>query len=308
MIAAACNFNQLIRDFIDVSKDGYAIFCPDDKLLFANYVFLDAFCATQEFTEYWTFDQLVTHAYKIKRGVNIETERLEDWLSYVHSVRRKRAFRIFEVDLVDGRWMLFSEQLLESGELLVQIKDISKQKLTEITLKDSVTKLKKLALTDSLTNLANRRAFVDAVETELARCQRNDLSATMLVIDLDYFKKINDTYGHLAGDEVLVHTAQILRRATRQYDIIGRLGGEEFAVFMTDTDASSSFEIAERIRQTIQATPTTVDDIPVAVTTSIGISIQTSPSTFENLFNDADEALYHAKSLGRNQTVASNKI
>lgn len=308
MIAAACNFNQLIRDFIDVSKDGYAIFCPDDKLLFANYVFLDAFCATQESTEYWTFDQLVTHAYKIKRGVNIETERLEDWLSYVHSVRRKRAFRIFEVDLVDGRWMLFSEQLLESGELLVQIKDISKQKLTEITLKDSVTKLKKLALTDSLTNLANRRAFVDAVETELARCQRNDLSATMLVIDLDYFKKINDTYGHLAGDEVLVHTAQILRRATRQYDIIGRLGGEEFAVFMTDTDASSSFEIAERIRQTIQATPTTVDDIPVAVTTSIGISIQTSPSTFENLFNDADEALYHAKSLGRNQTVASNEI
>lgn len=308
MIAAACNFNQLIRDFIDVSKDGYAIFCPDDKLLFANYVFLDAFCATQESTEYWTFDQLVTHAYKIKRGVNIETERLEDWLSYVHSVRRKRAFRIFEVDLVDGRWMLFSEQLLESGELLVQIKDISKQKLTEITLKDSVTKLKKLALTDSLTNLANRRAFVDAVETELARCQRNDLSATMLVIDLDYFKKINDTYGHLAGDEVLVHTAQILRRATRQYDIIGRLGGEEFAVFMTDTDASSSFEIAERIRQTIQATPTTVDDIPVAVTTSIGISIQTSPFTFKNLFNDADEALYHAKSLGRNQTVASNKI
>jgi len=308
VIAAACNFNQLIRDFIDVSKDGYAIFCPDDKLLFANYVFLDAFCATQESTEYWTFDQLVTHAYKIKRGVNIETERLEDWLSYVHSVRRKRAFRIFEVDLVDGRWMLFSEQLLESGELLVQIKDISKQKLTEITLKDSVTKLKKLALTDSLTNLANRRAFVDAVETELARCQRNDLSATMLVIDLDYFKKINDTYGHLAGDEVLVHTAQILRRATRQYDIIGRLGGEEFAVFMTDTDASSSFEIAERIRQTIQATPTTVDDIPVAVTTSIGISIQTSPFTFKNLFNDADEALYHAKSLGRNQTVASNKI
>jgi len=308
VIAAACNFNQLIRDFIDVSKDGYAIFCPDDKLLFANYVFLDAFCATQESTEYWTFDQLVTHAYKIKRGVNIETERLEDWLSYVHSVRRKRAFRIFEVDLVDGRWMLFSEQLLESGELLVQIKDISKQKLTEITLKDSVTKLKKLALTDSLTNLANRRAFVDAVETELARCQRNDLSATMLVIDLDYFKKINDTYGHLAGDEVLVHTAQILRRATRQYDIIGRLGGEEFAVFMTDTDASSSFEIAERIRQTIQATPTTVDDTPVAVTTSIGISIQTSPFTFKNLFNDADEALYHAKSLGRNQTVASNKI
>lgn len=307
MIAAACNFNQLIRGFIDVSKDGYAIFCPDDKLLFANYVFLDAFCATQEFTEYWTFDQLVTHAYKIKRGVNIETEHLDDWLSYVHSVRRKRPFRIFEVDLVDGRWMLFSEQLLESGELLVQIKDISKQKLTEITLKDSVTKLRKLALTDSLTQLANRRAFVDAVETELARCQRNGLSATMLVIDLDYFKTINDTYGHLAGDEVLVHTAQILRRATRQYDIIGRLGGEEFAVFMADTDASIACEVAERIRQTIQATPTIVESIPIEVTTSIGISVQTPPSTFENLFDDADEALYQAKAQGRNQTVASDK-
>lgn len=307
MIAAACNFNQLIRSFIDVSKDGYAIFCPDDKLLFANYVFLDVFCATNQSTEYWTFDQLVTHAYNIKRGVNIETEHIEEWLNYVHSVRRKRPFRIFEVDLVDGRWMLFSEQLLESGELLVQIKDISKQKLTEITLKDSVTKLKKLALTDSLTHLANRRAFVDAVETELARCLRNALSATMLVIDLDYFKTINDTYGHLAGDAVLIHTAQILRRATRQYDIIGRLGGEEFAVFMADTDDSIACEVAERIRQTIQATPTIVDNIPIAVTTSIGISIQTSPSTFENLFNDADEALYQAKAQGRNQTVASDK-
>lgn len=303
MIAAACNFNKLIHNFIDVSKDGYAIFCPDDKLLFANYVFLDVFCATNESTEYWTFDQLVTHAYKIKHGVNIETENIEDWLSYVHSVRRKRPFRIFEVDLVDGRWMLFSEQLLESGELLVQIKDISKQKLTEITLKDSVTKLRKLALTDSLTQLANRRAFVDAVETELARCQRNGLSATMLVIDLDYFKKINDTYGHLAGDQVLIHTAQILRSTIRQYDIVGRLGGEEFAVFMSDASVQTTREVAERIRQTIQATPTMVDNVPVAVTTSIGISIHTSPSTFESLFNDADEALYQGKSMGRNQTV-----
>ena len=191
--------------------------------------------------------------------------------------------------------------------MLVQIKDISKQKLTEITLKDSVTKLRKLALTDSLTQLANRRAFVDAVETELARCQRNGLSATMLVIDLDYFKTINDTYGHLAGDEVLVHTAQILRRATRQYDIIGRLGGEEFAGFMADTDASIACEVAERIRQTIQATPTIVESIPIEVTTSIGISVQTPPSTFENLFDDADEALYQAKAQGRNQTVASDK-
>lgn len=307
MIAAACNFNQLIRDFIDVSKDGYAIFCPDDKLLFANYVFLDVFCATNESTEYWTFDQLVTHAFKVKRGVNIETEHIEEWLSYVHSVRRKRPFRIFEVDLVDGRWMLFSEQLLESGELLVQIKDISMQKLTEITLKDSVTKLKKLALTDSLTQLANRRAFVDAVETELARSQRNGLSATMLVIDLDYFKKINDTYGHLAGDQVLIHTAHILRSATRQYDIAGRLGGEEFAVFMSDASMQTAHEVAERIRQTIQSTPTMADNYSIAVTTSIGISIQTPPSSFESLFNEADEALYQAKSMGRNQTVLFDK-
>ncbi len=306
MISSACNFNKLIQAFIETSKDGYAIFCPDDKLLYANYVFLDIFCATQSQTEYWSFEQLVRHAYKKKHGINIETDHIESWLEYVRTVRRKRPHRMFEVDLVNGRWMLFSEQLLESGEMLVQAKDISKQKVTENTLQRSVVQLKKLALTDELTQLANRRSFVDAVETELARVQRNQLSATMLVIDLDHFKRINDTYGHLAGDSVLSHTADVLRKSTRQYDIVGRLGGEEFAVFMSEANINTAFDVAERIRKTLAQSYTECDGHKINVTASIGICSRQEPDSFESLFTEADEALYQAKSNGRNCTMVFN--
>ncbi|BCO18650.1 GGDEF domain-containing protein [Alteromonas sp. KC3] len=308
MIAPGCNFNQLIQTFIESSKDGYAIFCPDDKLLYANYVFLDIFCATNCKVEYWSFEQLVRHAYDQKRGINIETDHIESWLEYVRSVRRKRPHRMFEVDLVNGRWMLFSEHLLDSGELLLQAKDISKQKVTESTLQRSLVQLKKLALTDELTQLANRRSFVDAVETELARVQRNQASATMLVIDLDHFKRINDTYGHLAGDHVLKHTAAILRQSTRQYDIVGRLGGEEFAVFMSEADLNVAYEVAERIRSSLAQSVTEVDGNSISVTASIGICTKLKPDSFETLFTDADEALYKAKSDGRNRIAVFNTL
>lgn len=308
MISSACNFNHLIQSFIETSKDGYAIFCPDDKLLYANYVFLDIFCATNDSVEYWSFEQLVRHAYKQKRGINIETDHIESWLDYVRTVRRKRAHRMFEVDLVNGRWMLFSEQLLESGEMLVQAKDISKQKVTESTLQRSLVQLKKLALTDELTQLANRRSFVDAVETELSRVQRNHMSATMLVIDLDHFKRINDTYGHLAGDRVLTDTAAVLRKSTRQYDIVGRLGGEEFAVFMSEACFNIALDVAERIRETLAQSVTVVDGNAISVTASIGISSRLEPDSFESLFTEADEALYKAKSSGRNCIAVYNDL
>lgn len=163
------SFNNLLK----LVKTAMRFFCPDDKLLFANYTFLDIFCLANQSPEFWSFEELVRHAYVQLRGVNIETDSIDDWLKYVHNVRRQRPYRIFEVDMVDGRWMLFSEQLLPSGELLVQTKDFTRQKVTESSREKSVYKLNKLALTDELTQLANRRAFVTSVESELARCQIN---------------------------------------------------------------------------------------------------------------------------------------
>jgi diguanylate cyclase (GGDEF)-like protein len=293
--------NNLLYQFIESSKDGYAIFDHDDKLIYSNYVFRDIFCL-QEFTsQHVDFENMVQNAYQQKRGINIDTDNIDDWLKYVNTVRRKRDFRIFEVDLVDGRWMLFSEQLLPSGELLIQTKDITGQKIVESELQDSVVNLHKLALTDELTQIANRRCFVQSVENELSRCMRNPGSVTMLLIDLDHFKKVNDTYGHPAGDKALKHVAETLKTALRQYDILGRMGGEEFAIFLGANKVETAAKIAKRILKDIATSPISYDQQLINISASIGMTSRDCTVSFEQLYLEADEALYQAKQKGRNR-------
>lgn len=300
----ACGITaDLFNQFIHSSKDGYGIFDKDDRLIFSNYTFRDIFCLENHPGLTCDFEHLVKHAFMHKRGINIEAENIEDWLAYVSTVRRKREFRTFEVDLVDGRWMLFSEQMLPSGELLVQTKDITRQKVVESKLKDSVNQLHKLALTDELTQLANRRCFVDSVESELSRCKRSESQVTMMVIDLDFFKIVNDTYGHHAGDAALVHCADVLKEALRQYDIVGRIGGEEFAIFLGNTDIHIAQVIAERIRSMLENSPLNYQGKAIVVTASIGLASRECTVSFEELYTEADEALYAAKAKGRNRVA-----
>jgi len=292
--------SKLLMSFIKDSKDGYAIFDQNDILIFANYVYKDIFCIQQCEEAQCTFDSTIRHAFTQKRGVNIEAENIEDWLAYVDSARRKRQFRLFEVDLVDGRWLLFSEQLLPTGELLVQTKDITRQKVSELQLQNSVNTLNKLALTDELTQIANRRSFVSSVKSELSRSQRIQKEVTFLIIDLDHFKLVNDKYGHPAGDLVLIHVAKLLKHAIRQYDIVGRIGGEEFAVFLGSTANQKSYNIAERFRGKLATTPIRYSGEAIYVTASIGMVTYHEQVSFEQLYADADEALYQAKASGRN--------
>lgn len=293
--------NNLLYQFIETSKDGYAIFDNNDELIYSNYVFRDIFCLQEFSSQHIDFETMIKNAYQQKRGINIDTDDIDSWLKYVDTVRRKRDFRIFEVDLVDGRWMLFSEQLLPSGELLVQTKDISRQKIIESELQDSVHNLHKLALTDELTQIANRRCFVESVENELSRCMRNPGSVTMLLIDLDHFKKVNDTYGHPAGDKVLKHVAEILKKSLRQYDILGRMGGEEFAIFLGANEVETTTKIARRILADIGASPISYEQQLINITASIGMTTKDCTASFEQLYLEADETLYQAKNNGRNR-------
>lgn len=297
---------QLFEDFICSSRDGYAIFSKEDVLLYANQAFADIFCLKGEQQGKVHFTDMVKVAFEEKRGINIESDDLNAWLTYVESVRRQREFRIFEVDLVDGRWMLFSEQILETGEMLVQTKDITSQKVIEDQLKSSIDELSQLALTDELTQLANRRSFVDSATKELARCQRKCEPSTMMLIDLDRFKSINDTYGHFSGDTVLKSIASTLIRTLREYDIIGRLGGEEFAIYLGQTDAELAKVVAERLRANIENTPVHCSGNVIHLTASIGCAVQMANSTFESLYTQADEALYRAKKQGRNRIEFAN--
>lgn len=164
------------------------------------------------------------------------------------------------------------------------------------------TALRELATTDELTGIANRRQFLALAEAELARVQRFDQPAALLMLDLDYFKSINDTHGHAAGDALLVDFSTTVRDALRQVDCVGRLGGEEFAVLLTGCEVVDARMFAERLRQLVAERKLSYDGQDIAVTVSIGIaSMRRADISPQGVLERADAALYRAKAAGRNR-------
>lgn len=167
--------------------------------------------------------------------------------------------------------------------------------------------LRHLAAHDPLTGAFNRRAFVDAAVRERARASRSGLGLSVLLLDLDRFKMVNDTHGHGAGDGVLVHFVQLLNQMLRTSDILGRTGGEEFAVLLPQTDRAAAMAIAERLRAAVEATPAPHVPHPIAVTVSIGVAeVAPGEDGIDGALNRADRALYRAKDLGRNRVAGSD--
>lgn len=163
------------------------------------------------------------------------------------------------------------------------------------------TELWELATTDGLTGFLNRRHFMARLENEFARVQRNNHRVAVLMLDLDHFKQINDGYGHPTGDAMLQHFAGIIRAELRKIDVVGRIGGEEFAIFMPETDAEPAIIIAERLRHVLADTPLVIDKHTISITVSIGIALMHADSgTADCVLTKADKALYTAKENGRN--------
>lgn len=167
--------------------------------------------------------------------------------------------------------------------------------------------LARLARTDSLTDLANRRHFTELVEKELSRSQRYGGELSLLMVDIDYFKRINDTHGHGAGDEVLQQLAELFRLELRNIDIVGRLGGEEFAIVLAQTDGEQAAEVAERLRATIEQHGVLLScGVLLHYTVSLGVTtLSGADDTVERLLKRADDALYAAKHDGRNTVRTS---
>ena len=160
-----------------------------------------------------------------------------------------------------------------------------------------------LAAQDALTGVANRRALMLALERELARATRQHTPLALLMIDIDHFKRVNDHYGHLAGDQVLRHVVGVVRQRLRAHDVLGRYGGEEFLLLLPNTDLPGAQQLAQQLCQAVQATPCDWSGQSIAVTASVGISgmgvgVQVS---WDTLLQSADQALYRAKDKGRNR-------
>lgn len=179
------------------------------------------------------------------------------------------------------------------------LRDISERKRTE-------EELRRLATTDPLTGVANRRHFLEVAAGELTRHRRYRRPAALLMLDIDFFKVINDGLGHAAGDAVLVRFAEVCHEGLRQNDLIGRLGGEEFAILLPETDVNGALEVAERLRHSLAATPVSVGSGVARFTVSVGVAAcHPDDDSIEATLVRADRALYAAKHGGRNRVCAA---
>lgn len=163
--------------------------------------------------------------------------------------------------------------------------------------------LERMAMYDELTGVLNRRGMMDRLSQEMLRSRRYGSPLGLLMIDLDHFKQVNDTYGHLAGDKVLSIAAGVIEGNSRPSDILGRYGGEEFCLILNETHTHEAMELAERLRRCLEKTRHTIDNKnSITVTCSIGVASFTDDIPNEQAFIDAaDRALYQAKENGRNQ-------
>lgn len=193
-------------------------------------------------------------------------------------------------------------------EFLARVRAHQKLAQTISALEESRRFLREQANTDSLTRLPNRRNFFQAATYSLAQMQRRTLDFSVIMLDIDYFKKINDTYGHQAGDYILVEMAKVLSDGMREDDLLARIGGEEFVVASPYTNRLAAIVLAERLRKAVESTEFTYQGNRIPVTISLGLAAMSkNEESVDALLAVADARLYLAKQKGRNRICASDK-
>jgi diguanylate cyclase (GGDEF)-like protein len=223
--------------------------------------------------------------------------------------------KIFEID--PGQMKPYSQMLQEANDelgklnlsyeqLVLELKE-SKEKSEKFAneLRKANIKLEDLAFRDGLTNLYNHRYFQEILGKEMARAKRYNHSLSLVMFDIDFFKKVNDSYGHPAGDQVLINLAQAISKAVRPSDIITRYGGEEFAVILPETNQAGLKVFAERLRRCAESITTMSKTVTIKITISCG-GVHFSPHdnvTQQELINIADRGLFLSKKNGRNMVT-----
>jgi diguanylate cyclase (GGDEF)-like protein len=230
-----------------------------------------------------------------QKAIKVASGFLVHSLLYVPLVSKEKALGVLGVDnIADPNPFSETEEFL-----LATLADYATVAIDNAHL---YTQIQQTAITDELTGLYNRRGLFELGRREVERSLRFGRQLPLLMIDIDYFKEVNDTYGHLVGDQVLLVLAQRFRRNVREIDIVGRYGGEEFVILLLENDLPTAQMIAERLRHLVSSIPVHTDHGPVNVTVSMGVTaVAQDVRDLPTLLQRADEALYAAKSSGRNR-------
>lgn len=252
--------------------------------------------------------EMVMLSFALAARINLERNQREQ--------AQKKAFQL-QLDINQERENTITAQQtileLEKQNNVLLEKRVAERteelKKTLDRLSDANGELSRLSLTDSLTGVANRRHFDEVLDNEVKRSRRNQQPLSLILIDIDHFKQLNDHYGHLAGDECLRLFARLLAATiTRTSDLVARYGGEEFAVVLPETNQQAAYAVAEKIRHEIEQTEFTHGQQRILMTASIGVVGYSDHEykTVADLIAAADQALYAAKDNGRNRCVLAD--
>lgn len=298
------NLEAILLEGIDITPNCLGVINSDKEVIYCNQHYASIFGVTKEQAIGKKASDLLRHAWNTKQGVVINTNDFEQWLDNVHKLHSEKNLNQYETDLLDGRWFKMTRINLDSGNIIIMGVDITELKNTQKALEDAHQHIENLVNTDQLTGVHNRRAYNQIAKQECARAIRFNQLLSLLVIDIDYFKAINDNYGHIGGDKILKEFAQTCDKLLRLSDSLSRIGGEEFTAILPMTSQDEARLIAERIRAHIAQHLFYVSQTckGINITISIGCStIVEGDTSMNELFCRADKALYSAKHGGRNK-------
>ena len=280
----------------------FALYDPQDMLRYANAAFEAQFLRGLALPAHFT--DVLRHGGTGGFGVKIDSGDVEAFLRDILPRRRSRPFRAFQTDLVDGGWLWMTETLLPDGWLLSVASDISSLKHAEHTLRAAHESALEASRTDVLTGTPNRRHILELGRAALAQAQQLGQPFTIAVIDLDHFKRINDSEGHHSGDDVLRHFAEHCLRQVRPGDGLGRVGGEEFLLLLPGASWNMGATVVRRLRHTLPPASRQAGG-SLRYTFSTGLAQADAGEDLDTLMQRADRALYAAKQRGRNCSMVN---
>jgi diguanylate cyclase (GGDEF)-like protein len=258
--------------------------------------------AEEDFSLFDTEERVLADAEAMIRQLNDVARGVQILANAYRQSYREQSRLVRLSDRIQHELHTAKQKVSEQAQNLRALNDVL---TSEVDKRVELSKeLLRMATTDSLTGAVSRRQLFELGEYEISRIARTGAPLTALMIDFDHFKKINDTHGHLAGDEVLKHFAGICIRTVRTADVFARYGGEEFVILLPDTTVERAVEVAERLRLAVANEPVRTGAGEVPLTVSIGVaSLSDRDASLESLLARADSALYDAKRQGRNCVV-----